>query len=67
MNISPPEEHVTEYKSLGHMIDGYVCSCGWASKPFFDGAEYAKAEAERHVKQVEKDYLVAKTLGLVNG
>jgi hypothetical protein len=34
----------------GGMIDVYQCSCGWESKPYFDGDIYAFMEWEKHVK-----------------
>lgn len=41
--------HKGEYVSLGHMIDGWRCSCGWESHPYFDGADYAEGEFKRHL------------------
>lgn len=35
----------------GGMLDQIICSCGWESDTFFDGAEYAHSEWKRHVKQ----------------
>lgn len=36
------------------MIDSYKCSCGWESKHYYDGAEHAYAEWQRHKEQAEK-------------
>jgi hypothetical protein len=32
------------------MIDQYQCACGWRSKPYYDGAEYAHADWVSHIK-----------------
>ena len=42
------EAHRGRYKRAGHMSDQWACSCGWESVPFFDGAEYAMSEFEKH-------------------
>jgi hypothetical protein len=31
------------------MIDLVKCSCGWESKPYFDGREYAWAAFQKHI------------------
>lgn len=44
------KEHVGEYASLGYLIDGWKCSCGWVSAPYFDGDAYAEAEHRKHAQ-----------------
>ena len=34
----------------GDMLDQIECACGWKSKTYFDGREYAHAEWCRHVQ-----------------
>ena len=34
----------------GAMLDQIICSCGWKSKTYFDGREYAMMEWRQHVK-----------------
>ena len=46
--------HIPEYKSSGHMCDEFVCSCGWKSGGYWDGAEFAYGEWEKHAKEVIK-------------
>jgi len=41
--------HKPQYRSAGLMLDQYVCSCGWESETFFDGAPDAMAEFQQHV------------------
>lgn len=48
-------KHIGKYESLGYMLDGWVCSCGWKSSPFFDGAEYAEMEFNKHLTNMKKD------------
>lgn len=31
------------------MTDWHECSCGWKSKPCFDGAEYAQQDWVKHI------------------
>lgn len=45
--------HVPEYVSKG-MSDNFVCSCGWKSNGYWDGAEWAWDEWEKHAKQILK-------------
>lgn len=54
LKIIRSKKHVGEYEGRGHMLDGWKCSCGWRSAPYFDGAEYAKNEWEAHVKAQTK-------------
>jgi len=42
------KQHKGQYCSAGYMSDRWACSCGWESDPFFDGAEYARAEFDKH-------------------
>lgn len=41
--------HHGKYEQAGYMIDRWICSCGWKSQPYLDGAEYAQDEWKRHV------------------
>jgi len=36
------------------IVDQYECPCGWKSKPYYDGAEYAYAEWKRHAERCGK-------------
>lgn len=40
-------EHIATMGGDG-MVDQVTCSCGWEGNPFFDGAEYAMNEWQRH-------------------
>ncbi len=42
--------HVPEYQNPTYMTDGYICSCGWKSRTYFDGEEYAFDEWKRHAQ-----------------
>lgn len=44
------EQHTPKYVEEPGLIDEYVCSCGWKSGPFFDGAEFAYAKWQKHAK-----------------
>lgn len=33
----------------GAMLDQIICSCGWESRTFYDGREFAYAQWRRHV------------------
>ncbi len=35
------------------MFDQWKCSCGWKSHNYFDGADFAEEEFQKHVKAVE--------------
>jgi hypothetical protein len=35
-----------------YMLDSVHCSCGWDSRPYLDGREYAYKEWEKHVKPI---------------
>mgnify|MGYP001592758324 CR=1 FL=1 len=56
------EKLQAKVKLLGHvpkhigngMCDDYTCSCGWKSNGYWDGAEWAWAEWEKHAKQILK-------------
>ncbi len=41
-------EHKAKMTEDGPMIDVCKCSCGWESKPYFDGAEYAYRDWQKH-------------------
>jgi hypothetical protein len=43
--------HEPTVKEVAHMTDQCFCSCGWKSARYFDGAEYAMDEWERHAEQ----------------
>lgn len=43
------ELHEGKYKSAGYMLDSWECSCGWQSRPYFDGDHWAEAEWKKHV------------------
>lgn len=49
------EKHEGTYEDRGWMLDGWSCSCGWKSHPYFDGMEYAEAEWKKHVKSFNAD------------
>lgn len=49
------ENHVGDYRSAGWMLDQWVCSCGWESEPYFDGAEYAEADWKKHASLSENE------------
>lgn len=42
-------EHIAKYVCEPPMLDTFECSCGWKSRVYYDGAEYAQAEWNRHV------------------
>lgn len=44
--------HVASYESAGHISDLFSCSCGWKSRSYWDGAEYAFDEWLKHARQV---------------
>lgn len=44
-----PAEHLPTYTCEPPMLDTFECSCGWKSRVYYDGAEYAQAEWKRHV------------------
>jgi hypothetical protein len=47
-------KHVpTKYVESAGLIDMYKCSCGWQSNPYYDGAEYAYAEWQRHKENAD--------------
>jgi hypothetical protein len=39
----------------GGMLDQIICSCGWESRTYFDGREYAYDEWKKHVKKSHAD------------
>ncbi len=43
--------HIPEHRTTG-MIDTCVCSCGWKSHEYFDGAEDAFDEWIRHAQAI---------------
>lgn len=45
--------HEGTYWPCGYMGDQWKCSCGWESRKYWDGAEYAHEEWKAHVKRVE--------------
>jgi CDGSH-type Zn-finger protein len=45
--------HVGKYKEEPGLIDLWVCSCGWESNPYYDGAHWAEAEFKRHLEAVK--------------
>lgn len=48
--VSEEPEHTFKFAEIGGgMLDQIICSCGWESATFFDGAEYAHSEWKRHV------------------
>lgn len=50
INISEEPHRI---QSIGHgVLDEYVCSCGWKSHGYYDGAEYAIADWRVHVENV---------------
>ena len=44
--------HVPTTKEVSYMKDQCLCSCGWASTTYWDGAEYAFDEWIKHVKKI---------------
>ena len=48
--MSEPEFRWWEGGS-GSMLDQIICPCGWKSRTYFDGREYAHSEWKKHVKQ----------------
>lgn len=53
--VAPGEtkDHRFTFADIGEMLDQIQCSCGWESKTYFDGREYAYAEWRRHVTAAE--------------
>lgn len=47
-------EHKPTYVEEAGLIDEYVCSCGWKSGPFYDGAEFAYAKWKKHAANPEQ-------------
>jgi len=45
----PMLKHTARIVEVADMIDECRCTCGWVSTRYFDGAEYAHAEWERHM------------------
>lgn len=43
--------HVAKYVGAGYMCDQYICSCGWQSNKFWDGAEFAEDEWIKHAEK----------------
>jgi hypothetical protein len=39
----------------GAMLDQIICSCGWKSRTYFDGREYAHSEWKKHVAKSHKE------------
>jgi hypothetical protein len=33
------------------ILDQYQCACGWKTKTYYDGEEYAKAEWKKHLEK----------------
>lgn len=44
------KKHLATIKEVDYMVDQCFCSCGWESKVYFDGAEYAYQEFLKHKK-----------------
>jgi len=44
--------HVPDYFSGGGHPNGYICSCGWKSRQYWDLAEAAWDEWRNHVNEV---------------
>lgn len=42
-------EHMPKYVEEAGLLDSFECSCGWKSKHYYDGAEFAHNEWKRHV------------------
>lgn len=43
------KKHKGRYVEKPGLIDTWECSCGWKSSPYYDGAEYAEQEFEKHL------------------
>lgn len=42
-------EHVARVEEVSYMSDQCICSCGWRSDRFWDGAGYAHGQWIKHV------------------
>jgi hypothetical protein len=49
------DKHIATYITEPDIIDIYRCSCGWESKPYYDGAEFAYQEWKRHVAESQDE------------
>lgn len=45
--------HVGTYREEPGLIDLWVCTCGWTSSPYYDGAEWAEDDFLRHIAAVK--------------
>lgn len=52
--MTEDEKHQGKYVEEPGLIDTYVCSCGWKSKPYFDGEEYARRDWRKHKEAATK-------------
>ena len=43
------ENHKGRCKSDAALCDWFVCSCGWESRHYWDGADFATEEWKKHV------------------
>ena len=43
------DDHKGTYVEGAGLIDQIKCACGWESKSYYDGLEFAQAEHTRHV------------------
>lgn len=50
MSETKHPKHVGKYREEAGLIDMWECSCGWESKPYYDGAHWAEEEWRKHVR-----------------
>jgi hypothetical protein len=54
MTDQQPIKHEPKLIEEAGLIDLCKCSCGWESKPYYDGREYAYAEWQKHANGAGK-------------
>ncbi len=47
-------EHKAKFVEEAGLIDLCECSCGWTSRPYYDGRDFAYADWKRHVTAVNE-------------
>lgn len=43
-------KHKAKYVESAGLLDEFECSCGWKSKVYYDGADFAYAEWKQHAQ-----------------
>lgn len=52
MTVTNESKEPHRIENIGRdLLDQYGCSCGWRSRTYYDGAEYAIQDWRRHVQE----------------